>query len=219
MPFLFFSDLTSNDTCTPLWDCVCPDFDMTTGGVCPPGYFCPQASGKPIPCTPGMYCGTPGLAEPTGNCTEGYYCNHTSDVPDQHECPPGAYCPVGTGVPVLCPAGTWSSNNGNNELADCVNCTGGKYCQGDGNVVPDADCTEGYYCPTGIDTPTPADKLCWAGHYCPTGTDIPLVCANGTYTATEGNAVCDPCPPGYYCDPVQGNNNNTIIINVIISIS
>ena len=71
-----------------------------------------------------------GLADPTGNCSAGYYCNTTSSVPDQHVCPQGAYCPIGTGIPELCPPGTWSDAFGNSELTDCTNCTGGKYCQG-----------------------------------------------------------------------------------------
>ena len=99
--------------------------------------------------------------------------------------------------------GTFSTNAGNNELADCINCTAGMYCQGDGNIVPDDWCTQGYYCPTGIDTPTPADHLCYKGHYCPTGSDYPLICTNGTYQAMEAMPTCDPCPQGYYCDPVE----------------
>jgi len=163
-----------------------------------------------------MYCANPGLAEPTGNCTQGYYCNHTSSESDQHICPSGHYCPTGTGVPVPCMAGTWSSSYGNNAPADCVNCTGGQYCQGDGNVVPDGDCTAGYYCPTGIDTPTPANTPCWAGHYCPTGSAMPEPCPNGTYQATEGRDSCDPCLAGYYCDPIEGEHLFTSSLRLIL---
>jgi len=62
------SDLLSNETCYPLWDCVCPNFLMTTGGVCPPGYYCPEGSHYPIACDGGKYCAGPGLALPTGKC-------------------------------------------------------------------------------------------------------------------------------------------------------
>lgn len=61
-----FRDLYSNDTCTPLWDCVCPDFLMTSGGLCPIGYYCPEGSAKPAACNSGQYCATPGLSAPTG---------------------------------------------------------------------------------------------------------------------------------------------------------
>jgi hypothetical protein len=62
----YFSDLYSNDTCAPLWGCVCPAFQMTSGGICPMGYYCPVGSSQPTACTPGMYCETPGLPLPTG---------------------------------------------------------------------------------------------------------------------------------------------------------
>ena len=32
-------------------------------------------------CTPGMYCATAGLSEPTGNCTAGYYCSGLATSP------------------------------------------------------------------------------------------------------------------------------------------
>ena len=67
----------------------------------------------------------------TGNCTAGYYCNHTSSQPDQHMCPAGHYCPLGTDVPIGCPAGTYASTTFNTELGDCLNCTGGMYCDGE----------------------------------------------------------------------------------------
>ena len=64
---LRFSDLVSNDTCTPMWDCVCSPYELTSGGVCPIGYYCPAGTVKPTACTVGMYCETPGLPAPTGN--------------------------------------------------------------------------------------------------------------------------------------------------------
>jgi hypothetical protein len=45
-----------------------------TGGRCVVGYYCPRGSSMQTDCTPGMYCDSPGLAEPTGNCSAGYYC-------------------------------------------------------------------------------------------------------------------------------------------------
>lgn len=66
LPFFSSSGLYSNDTCTPVWDCVCPNFLMTSGGICPVGYFCPMGSSKPTACNAGEYCATPGLPLPTG---------------------------------------------------------------------------------------------------------------------------------------------------------
>ena len=183
---------------------------MTTGGLCPSGFYCPEGSGSPLPCDGGTYCEHPGLSLPTDNCTEGYYCNHTSSEPNQHTCPMGHYCPVGTAVPIGCPVGTYSNTTHNNEISDCVNCTGGMYCQGDGNVEPSGFCDPGYYCPGGQDTPSPMDLLCWRGRYCPLGTTTPELCANGTYQYDEGRAECDVCPAGYYCDPIHtGTSTDT----------
>ena len=70
-------------------------------------------------CTPGHYCGSPGLTAPTGVCTKGYFCGGQSSVATPHDsgasafhvsyvgatcvsvknttlndiCPPGHYCP------------------------------------------------------------------------------------------------------------------------------
>lgn len=198
------SSLVSNNTCFPLWSCTCPAFHMTTGGICPPGYYCPTSSMKPLPCPGGTYCEHPGLSEPTGNCSAGFYCNHTSSIPDQHICPMGHYCPIGSPHPVPCPSGTFANNTKNSQVSDCLNCTAGNYCEGDGNEEPDGPCSPGFYCPSGQDTPTPSNFKCWKGHYCPVGTAVPEVCRNGTYQHDEGRENCDICPPGYYCDPTPG---------------
>ncbi|KAI8480901.1 hypothetical protein Bbelb_413740, partial [Branchiostoma belcheri] len=193
-----------NDTCHPLYDCVCPDNAMTTGGLCGPGYYCPYGSPTALPCDGGMYCETPGLTAPTGPCHAGFYCNHTSDRPDQHVCPAGHYCPTNTTVPVPCPAGTYSRTAGNDGLSDCLNCTAGFFCEGDGNADVDGPCGEGYYCPSGQATSTPPDFLCPRGHYCQQGFPEPVLCPNGTYQAQQGQRDCDVCPAGYYCDPNNG---------------
>lgn len=41
------------------------------GGECKPGFYCPLGSKAPVPCDPGRYCETAGLALPTGLCTAG----------------------------------------------------------------------------------------------------------------------------------------------------
>ncbi|XP_071497013.1 uncharacterized protein [Diadema antillarum] len=191
------------DTCHPEFDCVCPDYINSTGGLCGPGYYCPQGSAKALNCPAGMYCETPGLASPTGNCSAGYYCNHTSFEPDQYICPAGYYCPEGTGVPFACPAGSYSYTEGNVELGNCLNCTAGQYCAGEGNALPDDDCDPGYYCPGGQTSANPVGLECPAGFYCPGGSHDPILCENGTYQANTREAACDICPGSYYCDPTE----------------
>lgn len=39
-------------------DCLCPS--NSTGGMCQPGYYCPQGSLEPTLCEEGKYCATPG---------------------------------------------------------------------------------------------------------------------------------------------------------------
>ena len=41
---------------------------------------------------------------------------------------------------------------------------------------------------------------CPVGHFCPIGSDAPQRCANGTFQDEETQALCDPCPEGYFCD-------------------
>lgn len=98
-------------------------------GPCPAGRYCPE--GTPIPvecprgrfrnttgarkssdcfeCTPGHYCETTGIIEPTGECLEGWYCpsSHPTDVPtpENFTCFAGHYCPNGTAWPIECDTG------------------------------------------------------------------------------------------------------------------
>jgi hypothetical protein len=71
-----------------------------------------------IPCTPGKYCGTTGLASETGDCTAGYYCKGgaTSATPTDgttgNQCPTGHYCPAGSKAPTACPIGTYLNIKG-----------------------------------------------------------------------------------------------------------
>lgn len=105
---------------------------LQKGDICPAGHYCPRGSSEPIPCTAGKYCAHAGLKEESGNCSAGFYCSGSSSVSNQQICPAGKYCPEGTGVPHLCPSGTFANGTGNQELADCLNCTAGSYCQTEG---------------------------------------------------------------------------------------
>ena len=79
-------------TTTPL---NCPVGRYCTGGtinpeLCPAGTYQPNENavelGNCTQCTPGKYCGVPGLDAPTGNCSAGFYCTGGADVadPDNH---------------------------------------------------------------------------------------------------------------------------------------
>ena len=81
---------------------------------------------------------------------------------------------------------------------------------GDGNILPDGFCSPGYYCPGGQDSPSDPDLECWPGYYCPAGSSIPLLCENGTYQQQAGQAFCDVCPAGFYCDPRNGEFSSSL---------
>lgn len=110
------------------------------------------------------------LNETSGTCHGGYYCSGSAAVPNPTDgnvtgdiCPMGAYCPPGTVVPNLCPQGTYLNSTGNDLVSDCIQCTGGYYCAGSGNVVPDGPCEAGWYCPGGQDDPRPTGYNCTQG--------------------------------------------------------
>ena len=119
-------------------------------------------------------------------------------------CPVGAYCPAGSAAPTYCIAGTYVNSEGNRDISNCQLCTDGMYCAGSGNNLPDGDCDQGYYCPAGQESATPAGLQCTQGHYCPTGSYEPLRCPSGTYQDEAGKWFCKGCPAGYYCDNTKG---------------
>lgn len=43
-------------------------------------------------------------------------------------CPPGYFCPAGTGYPLPCPLGTFSSSPGLNMVEKCQSCPPGYFC-------------------------------------------------------------------------------------------
>ena len=46
---------------------------------------------------------------------------------------------------------------------------------------------------------------------CPQGSPAPDICVRGTYQDDVGQATCDPCPLGKYCDPHELANLTGII--------
>ena len=204
---------------------------------CPPGSYCPEGTrfdteflcpngtysnnyslknvSECTQCTPGYYCGTAGLTEPTGKCREGFFCGGGSSVAAPHEsgesgfqisyigetcvesvnttindiCPPGHYCPLGSDAPVQCPPGTNSSSVGLVNVTDCPPCTGGFYSDTNGTVFATQACLANYYCPSGTGA-LGNGTLCPTGAYCPTGSSTPQLCDAGTYQDQIGQAMC-----------------------------
>lgn len=172
----------------------------------------------------------------SGPCTAGYYCSYTHNYSSwsyfaaslpfcmngigdlehcatgsisatQTACPTGSYCLSGTVIPTPCPIGTYSSSNYNNELSDCVDCTGGEYCYSRGLSSPQSYCAAGYYCPEGSDESTAEE--CPAGYYCPFGSEAPTICPRGTYQANDVQTSCNDAESGWYC-PDEGMSTQTV---------
>ncbi|KAA8594284.1 hypothetical protein FQN60_005118, partial [Etheostoma spectabile] len=183
-------------------NCLCPA--TSTGGRCQVGFYCPLGSSEPLPCPPGTFCNISGLALPMGPCFPGYYCvggateARPTDGVTGSICPPGAYCVEGSGVPELCPTGTFSSVPGLVSEAGCQPCTAGFYCRGAGLRAPTGPCSQGYWCPHGQTVPTAFP--CPPGHFCSQGSAAPEPCPSGTYQDREEQAACAVCEEGYYCD-------------------
>eukprot|EP01029_Cantina_marsupialis_P004433 TRINITY_DN14448_c0_g2_i1.p1 TRINITY_DN14448_c0_g2~~TRINITY_DN14448_c0_g2_i1.p1 ORF type:complete len:1632 (+),score=579.25 TRINITY_DN14448_c0_g2_i1:1-4896(+) len=215
-----YQDMTGKSSCEQ-----CPERYFCGEGcdapeACPTGRYCPAGSSIGIlcpvgtynpntlladvaecqDCPSGKYCGTEGLATPSGDCDAGYYCTlkASSSSPTDStggECTPGHYCESGSTAPMDCPAGTFSTSSGNTATGDCTSCTPGYTCAS-GTVTPTEKCLEGFYCSGGDGSPT---SRCPIGNYCPTGSSAPVPCEAGTYQDQLQQKECNPCPAGKFC--------------------
>lgn len=79
-------------------------------------------------------------------------------------------------------------------------------CSGEGLSDTTGQCSEGYYCPGGQQSYTPQGLECWMGHYCTLGSIIPTACPLGYAQLQTTQSACIECPPGYFCDPNEGEN-------------
>ena len=178
-----------------------PLANSSAGGICPLGHQCPPGSSAPEPCRTGTYSNITG-AELCFICPAGYSCTN-SITADQ--CSPGFYCPAGTGFDQQpCPRGTYNPAYRKTNQSDCLTCDPGMYCGATSLSAPSGNCSAGYYCTAGVDTPIPTGVegiggLCPIGSYCPEASFQPIPCQQGTYNELTGQSSCLDCPQGYYC--------------------
>ena len=202
---------------------------------CPAGYYCPNGTrfdtefpclngtfsnetkrydvGHCLQCLPGWHCNGLGLTKAVEFCEAGYFCKFgaASSTPRQGSsadiCPTGHYCMRGTVEPDKCPPGTFNPIEGLKEESQCLNCTGGHYCDLEGANDVSGECEAGFYCDSGAFYPRWKD--CPSGHYCPQGSANPTACPIGTYSPDKRQTTesdCRPCLSGYFCDK-QGQSN------------
>ncbi|XP_031511365.1 neurogenic locus notch homolog protein 4-like [Papio anubis] len=203
-----------------------PELDPITAVT---GFHCPGGAQTPTPLG-GLWEHFAGSLAPTprqdGEHSDGTGAEVTHPNKDIHvsaggPCPPGHFCPVGTGVPLPCPVGTFSDRMFLSTASECLSCPPGYFCGASGLAAPSGPCSPGYFCLAGASSPTPtaaADRLpadtscaaissghsgqggpCPRGHFCPRGTSPPQPCPAGSYSYLTGQASCFPCPAGYYC--------------------
>ncbi|ELW67538.1 hypothetical protein TREES_T100003968 [Tupaia chinensis] len=168
--------------------------------TCPPGHY---FSGRfRWPCLPGTYRPWQGQSRVQGcRCPEGAEVTHPDGgihATPGGPCPPGHFCPVGTGVPLPCPVGTFSDRKVGQRIVQ----RGVMHAlwpdskvqrQAALLTVPRGHSEQGGPCPR--------------GHFCPKGTSLPQPCPAGSYSHLTGQATCFPCPAGYYCPENVTNYN------------
>ena len=123
-------------------------------------------------------------------------------------CSRGFYCEEETGrIGSPCLDASIGSNEGYTDVRNCTACPSGKYCAGAGQTLETGDCTDGYWCNSGVNTPVPENyqlggvilgNRCDKGNFCNTITESP--CVEGTYQPDFRKKECYPCPAGYNCD-------------------
>ena len=180
--------------------------------ACPAGYHCPEGTHYPVQCDPGYYQDLEGQSQ-CRVCPAGYYCDlddkcDVGNFTQPRDCPPGHYCLQGTrfATQYPCPVGTFSPVTRLVDIAQCLPCTPGSYCDAPGLSVPAGPCAASYFCNGSAVTAQPTDgqsgDLCPPGAYCPAGTAEPLLCPPGTYNDAASSwrlAHCKLCPGGQYC--------------------
>ncbi|KAF1468207.1 hypothetical protein FQV17_0016064, partial [Megadyptes antipodes antipodes] len=172
---------------------------------CPPGFYCPEGSESPIPCSPGSFNSNSGKWQSTDCqlCPAGYFCSG-SGAHSPELCPAGYFCLPGTNFSTEhpCPKGTFGPRTGATSESDCEPCPAGMYCSALGLSQPSGFCYSGYHCAKGAISPAPFKHRvseCPSGFYCPAGTGLELPCEPGTFSPVPGASVCLPCPAGMAC--------------------
>ncbi|XP_032959940.1 signal peptide, CUB and EGF-like domain-containing protein 1 [Rhinolophus ferrumequinum] len=161
----------------------------------PTGYACPEGS---------VATAWPEEQHSNGSGAEVTHPDGDSRATAGGPCPPGHFCPLGTGMPLPCPVGTFSDRMFLSMASECLACPSGHFCRRSGLTAPSGPCSPGYFCLAGVTSPTPTGHSeqggpCPRGHFCPRGTSLPQPCPAGSYNNLTGQASCFPCPAGYYC--------------------
>lgn len=150
-----------------------------------------------VPCAPGSYSAANWDVASCTLCPSGSFGPASAAVSVDAcsgNCTAGTSCPPGSGAPVLCAAGSYSTVD---RAAACVLCATGRY----GNVSGATDAS------------TACAFLCPVGYSCPLGSSNATIaaCASGFISAL-GAGVCLSCTAGYAC-PIGSVNTTALLCN------
>ena len=174
--------------------------ERTMGWVCTVGGYCQGGSSYNLYCPAGTFNIEEGIGseDECQKCRAGDYCIGTPEAETTGKCRKGYHCPLGTGIPIICSAGT-RCPEGSKEETKCLQ---GTYSSGLGNEEC-SECPAGFYCEGEENKGELGDiKPCTAGNYCPSNSYLPTPCPAGTYVMEERaqrEDDCVKCKPGYYC--------------------
>ena len=165
--------------------------ELPTCIACHEGYFCEEASDRPIKCPFGTYMDQENN-ESKENCIE---------------CPPGSFCGTGTVDYTACALGFYSAAG----WSECEPCLAGHYCDTEGTTelqMLDQRCDGGRNCEVGTIDQSETEP-CPRGYVCPDGIEAPIACPPGTFNPDKEKSIlsdspgqssdCLPCDAGYYC--------------------
>lgn len=177
-----------------------PDFGAVLNG-----FYCPiNASARIL--TPPGYFNNNFLPVAPRPCLAGNYCPKdplTGRYRTWFPCPSGSFSgPLQTNCTV-CPAGTYCTQpDAGTGVVEPELCTPGRYCAENATTLwGHGPCAEGYLCPAGTGTPTPASSKCPAGWYCASGSSSPSSLCQPGYYCPEGSSSPRSylCPAGSFC--------------------
>jgi len=148
---------------------------------CGAGYYC--NTGSPST-TPLIYCINSLTDKAPKYDATTFQCGDYNPVIKYGVCPIGYYCTLGTAIPQVCPAGTFSGAFAARASTDCIDCLEGYYCSG---ATAFARCKAGTTCPLKSSAET---NIMAAGYWSGERYPAAIKCAPGsTMAATDGTSA------------------------------
>ena len=189
----------------------CPNTGTITPLICPVGYYCKINTISPSFCPVGTFNNATGSSNINNckACPAGYFSNQIArtSIDDCIPCPLGSFCLESSTHPTICPSnnycpdakkniecpvGTSFGGTGATQLSDCIKCSPGYYCSGNGFSA--------IICPIGTYSSKNGAIICDScpeGYYCEYGAIFPRLCEKNTI-AIKGSGGCTPCPSGQF---------------------